>query len=170
VSARAEDTGGDQILAFAVKDREVADYHYRLYREIASLAAGALDPEKCASYEALLREELGANAHGEVDDESWQLKQSLRRRQTNMRRPTKGFAEYARASLTDTLTLYLHGICCDIDVETGPRQLASRYLRRRLKLLAQLLPAPKGYAVFPEDLDEDARGASPGHGPAEPAN
>jgi hypothetical protein len=53
----------------------------------------------------------------------------------------------------DTLTLYLHGICCDIDVDTGPRQLPSRFMRRRLMLLEELFPPPKGYAVFPEQLE-----------------
>ena len=50
------------------------------------------------------------------------------------------------------MTLYLHGICCDLDVETGPRQLASRHLRKRLELLEREFPPPSGYAVFPEDL------------------
>jgi len=59
---------------------------------------------------------------------------------------------YQAQSFIDTLTLYLHGICCDIDVDTGPRQLPSRYLRKRLQLLQELFPAPEGYAVFPEDL------------------
>ena len=58
----------------------------------------------------------------------------------------------ARQSFVDTLTLYLHGICCDIDVDTGPRQLPSRYLRKRLVLLEEVYPPPKGYAVFPEEL------------------
>jgi hypothetical protein len=38
----------------------------------------------------------------------------------------------------------------DIDVETGPRQMPSRYLRKRLELLFSLYPPPEGYAVFPE--------------------
>ena len=52
------------------------------------------------------------------------------------------------------MTLYLHGICCDIDVETGPRQLPSRYLRKRLQLLRSQYPPPDGYAVFPEEVKE----------------
>jgi hypothetical protein len=89
-----------------------------------------------------------------VDEASWHLKQLLLRRQTNVRRDTKLFREYALQSFVDTLTLYLHGICCDIDVETGPRQLPSRYLRRRLELLETLYPPPEGYAVFPEGLSK----------------
>jgi len=54
--------------------------------------------------------------------------------------------------LTDTLTLYLHGLCCDIDIEAGPRQLASRPLRKRLVLLREVLPPPKGIALFPEEI------------------
>jgi hypothetical protein len=50
-----------------------------------------------------------------------------------MKRERKDFSS-TRASLID-LTLFLHGICCDIDVETGPRQLLSRYLRKRLELI-----------------------------------
>jgi hypothetical protein len=88
--------------------------------------------------------------HGEVDEESWHMKQALLRRQSNVRKETKAFRDYARQSFIDTLTLYLHGICCDIDVETGPRQLQSRYLRKRLSLLYELFPPPEGYAVFPE--------------------
>jgi len=57
-----------------------------------------------------------------------------------------------RQSFIDTLTLYLHGICCDIDVEPGPRQIPSNHLRKRLQLLKELFPPPQGYAVFPEDL------------------
>jgi hypothetical protein len=47
--------------------------------------------------------------------------------------------------------LYLHGICCDIDVDPGPRQLASNHIRKRLRYLRGLYPPPEGYAVLPED-------------------
>ena len=66
---------------------------------------------------------------------------------------TNGAQKDAQVTLfVDSLTLFLHGICCDIDVETGPRQLASRHMRKRLELLRGFYPPPKGYAVFPEDL------------------
>ena len=64
------------------------------------------------------------------------------------------FADYVRQSFIDTLTLYLHGICCDIDVETGPRQLPSRHLRKRLDLLKSSIRLPAGYSVFPEDAEK----------------
>jgi hypothetical protein len=100
----------------------------------------------------LLRGELRNNTAGEVDQLGWELKQTLRRRQSKSVRESKLFREYARQALIDTLTLYLHGICCDIDVEAGPRQLPSRYLRKRLELLYEFFPPPERYAVFPEQV------------------
>jgi hypothetical protein len=149
--------GDQEILLFALKDQEVAEYHYRFYSMIASLIADRWSDDAQAGYAALLREELNAAVHGEVDEESWHVKQGLLRRQSNVRKETKLFRDYLRHSFVDTLTLYLHGICCDIDVETGPRQLASRYLRRRLNLLYSLYPPPSGYAVLPEHLKEPER-------------
>ena len=91
-------------------------------------------------------------AHGEVDEIAWRMKVELEDKDRDGVRPTKRFREYVRQSFIDTLTLYMHGICCDIDVETGPRQLPSNLLRKRLKFLKEQYPAPQGYAVFPEDL------------------
>jgi len=139
------------ILAFATKEEEMAEYHYCFYNAIAGLVAdGPSDTPARQRFDGLIREELAAEIHGEVDERSWRLKQSLLRRQTNTRKDTKLFQDYARQSFEDSLTLYLHGICCDIDVESGPRQMPSRHLRRRLELLATLFPPPKGYHVLPD--------------------
>ncbi len=143
--------GDETVLAFALKDQEVAEYHYRFYHLLATLLADQWSEDAEAKYTRLLREEVSADVHGEVDEPSWRLKQSLRR-STSVRK-SKGFREYARQSFADTMTLYLHGICCDIDVETGPRQLPSRYLRKRLQLMEDLFPPPAGYAVFPDQLE-----------------
>lgn len=139
-------------LVFAIKDVPVSEYHYHFYRALAGVLAGSMEGKIEDQYVALLREELTSRVHGEVDQAGWHLKQTLLRRQTNVRRETRLFHEYAVQSFVDTMTLYLHGICCDIDVETGPRQLPSRFLRRRLELLEILFPPPEGYAVFPEEL------------------
>jgi hypothetical protein len=145
-------------LVFPIKDVDLAEYHYRFYNQVAALAERDLTDENRSAYLGLLREELSAGVHGEVDESSWRHKQALRRRGTNFRRDSKGFREYARHSFTDTLTLYLHGICCDIDVDTGPRQLQSRHLRKRLEWMESVYPPPSGYAVFPEELaQQDAR-------------
>ncbi len=146
----------ETVLVFAFKEQDVAEYHYRLYRRLATLVADNLPVEPWDGYKANLREELNNAVHGEVDEESWQAKQALLRRQTGVKRDSRLFEEYARQSFIDTLTLYLHGICCDIDVETGPRQLPSRHLRKRLNFFKTMYPPPEGYAVFPED-DEPAK-------------
>lgn len=143
----------ETVLVFALKEQDVAEYHYRLYRRLAALVADHWSNEAAQTYKTIIREELTASIHGEVDDESWQAKQTLLRRQTNVKRESPLFEDYVRQSFIDTLTLYLHGICCDIDVETGPRQLPSRYLRKRLNALKTLYPPSAGYAVFPEDSE-----------------
>ena len=143
--------GEETVLAFALKDQEVAEYHYRFYHLLATLMAEHWSDDVETRYIRVLRDELSADVHGEVDEPSWRLKQAMRRSQ-NVRNG-KAFREYARQSFADTLTLYLHGICCDIDVDTGPRQLPSRYLRKRLLLLEELFAPPAGYAVFPEQLE-----------------
>ncbi len=139
-------------LFFTVKDEQVADYHYFFYDELAGLLVSRVPESVNEAWQRLLREELSAEVHGEVDERSWKQKQSLLRRPMASRRDGKPFRDYARDSFRDTMTLFLHGICCDIDVETGPRQIPSRFLRKRLELLKDLFPPPEGHAVFPEDL------------------
>jgi hypothetical protein len=139
-------------LLFTVKDEQVADYHYFFYDELAALLLSKLPAGAEEAWHRLLREELSAEVHGEVDDRSWHAKQKLLRKPMAGRKDGPPFREYSNDSFRDTLTLYLHGICCDIDVEAGPRQLPSRYLRKRLDALKNLFPPPEGHAVFPEDL------------------
>jgi hypothetical protein len=138
------------VLFFAVKEEEVSDYHYCLFNEIAVLAAKGWNSEIRDGFGSLLRGELAAKIRGEVDEKSWRLKQALQRKPGA--KEGKTYKEYARQAFIDTLTLYLHGICCDIDVETGPRQLPSRFVRKRLEFLQTQFPPPAGHAVFPEEL------------------
>jgi hypothetical protein len=144
----------EAVLVFALKDQEIADYHYHFFQLLASLTADNWTEEQQKAYTQLIRQELGSNVHGEVDERSWSLKMSLSRH-NGKAADTRAFREYVKHSFIDTLTLYLHGICCDIDVETGPRQLPSRYLRRRLQWMKQTFPPAQGYAVFPEDIREE---------------
>jgi hypothetical protein len=152
IPASAREIGDAVVLALAVRDLEIADYHYQFYNALSGVVAERWSQEIQERFFRTIREELSAEVHGEVDEKSWHLKQALLRRQTNVRKETKLFREYARQAFEDTLTLYLHGTCCDIDVETGPRQMPSRYLRRRIELLMSLFPPPEGYAVLPEQL------------------
>jgi hypothetical protein len=145
------ENGDLAMLFFTVKDEQVSDYHYHFYDELAALVSHRLPQKAQDTYYGLLREELSGEVHGEIDEKSWHLKQGLLRRPVTARKDGKPFRDYARQSFEDTMTLYLHGICCDIDVETGPRQLPSRHLRKRLEALKSLFPPPEGHAVFPED-------------------
>lgn len=143
---------GKAVLMLAVHHAGVAEYHYRLYQLLASLLVERWTDEVRERYEGLLREELNQRVYGEVDQPSWRLKQALTRRQRKFTGTSKAFTAYARQSFEDSMTLYLHGICCDIDVEAGPQQLPSRTLRKRLDALKEMYPPPGDYAVFPEDL------------------
>lgn len=152
VLASRVDMDNMTVLAFGAKEVEVADYHHSFYISIAQIVAERWPDDIQERFYRAIREELSAEVHGEVDERSWRLKQALLRRQTNVRKETKLFREYARQAFEDTLTLYLHGACCDIDVDTGPRQMPSRYLRKRIELMMALFPPPEGYAVLPEQL------------------
>jgi hypothetical protein len=137
-------------LFFAVKEEEISDYHYSLYNEIAAFVSRHWSHDVRDTFSAVVRAELTAKVHGEVDDKSWRLKQAIVRKPAG--KDAKAFKEYVRQAFEDTLTLYLHGICCDIDVEAGPRQMPSRQIRKRLEALYALFPPPAGHAVFPEEL------------------
>ena len=152
VAASSVEWRSEMFYFLAVKDIEVADCHYTFYNGLASLVSYRMKDRQRERFARLLREELSAETHGEVEEKSWRLKQSLRRRQSNLLRDTKLQREYFRQAFEDTATLYLHGLCCDIDVESGPRQLATRFLRKRLELLRELFPPPDGFALFPEEM------------------
>jgi hypothetical protein len=145
-------SGEPHIFAFAVQDIDSSDYHYNFYHALSILVFQTQPDSVLAGYRNILREELKGRAHGEVDDASWKAKLDLLKKESGVRGESKLFLEYARHSFVDTLTLFLHGICCDIDVEPGPRQIASRHLRKRLQFLQLEYPQPEGYAVFPEEL------------------
>jgi hypothetical protein len=102
---------GMTILVLATKEEDIANYHYTFYNALAALIADTWQFGPRESFYQQLREELSAEVHGEVDERSWHLKQALVRRQTNARKETKLFRDYARQAFEDTLTLYLHGTC-----------------------------------------------------------
>jgi hypothetical protein len=143
---------GQIFLFLAVRFEDLADYHYGFFHALAALVAEHMRGESRRRFEDLLREELTGQVHGEIDEKSWRLKEKVVQRRIDHHGRSKSLQEYFQQALIDTLTLYLHGLCCDIDIEAGPRQLASRYIRRRLLLLRELLPPPEGFALFPEDL------------------
>src|SRR3984957_4151531 len=86
--------GGETVLAFALKDQEVAEYHYRFYHLLATVLGEQWTDNVETGYSRLMREELNSDVHGEVDEASWRLKQALRRSQAAM--SAKAFRAYAR--------------------------------------------------------------------------
>ena len=147
-------TGEGSTLFFAIRGESAPEYHQTFFGTIAHLFGRQLGKAQQDVYNDLLIRELTENVHGEVDEASWDLKQKLRinenGRGVSLR--SKPFRVYAAQSLVDTMSLYMHGICCDIDVESGPRYIPSRWLRKRLEALYQMFPPPDGRPVLPEHL------------------
>ena len=141
---------GRAALFFATKEEEVSEFHFNFYHLLSQILAAHWNKDAAAAFSRLLKEEFASNVHGEIDEKSWQMKQALQSKPVS--NESKAFREYAKQAFVDTMTLYLHGICCDIDVETGPRQMPSRSVRKRLEVLHDLYPPPAGLAVFPEEL------------------
>jgi hypothetical protein len=141
------------IIALATSDVDMSEYHYTLYDAIAGQLTKRAPEGTIVEFGKLLRDELEASANGEIREDSWDLKQKyLHRTSGNGKREATLWNDYQRQAMRDTLTLFLHGICCDIDVEPGPRQLASRFIRKRLELFKGAFPPPEGYALFPEQV------------------
>ncbi|WP_180542321.1 hypothetical protein [Nevskia soli] len=148
-------TDGATLICLGVKGEDPSEYHQVFFSTIAHLLSRKLEIATIDKYAALLAAESKEHVHGEVNEESWQLKQGLPSTKGNGSGPnvkSKLFREYATQSFADTMTLYMHGICCDIDVETGPRQVPSRWLRKRLEALYEMFPPPNGRPVLPEHL------------------
>ncbi len=135
------------LMVFSTRSEPIPDFHDSLFHAITRICGPVVPKEFLDAYQHIVSAELTASVHGEVGENSWAMKQDLSRS-----RKGRKFGVYLAASFEDTMSLYLHGICCDIDVEKGPRQLASKYLRLRLDCLLQFFPPPKGFAVFPEQL------------------
>jgi len=136
-------------LFLAAQESNLNDYHYYFFRSIAAMVTEKMPPESQNAYIELLAAEIKHQVHGEMDEASWRMKQEYLEANGGKKKLGKGFFDYARQSMIDTMTLYLHGICCDIDVEPGPRQLASRSIRKRLEFLQDVCPPPEGMKVLP---------------------
>lgn len=139
-------------LVVAIQDLSPNEYHYNLYNALASLAWEVTPLETRDAWTQSLKDELKRGVHGEIDEISWQRKNEVLAKQAQPTRDSKLLRDYVRASFIDTMTLFLHGICCDIDVEPSPRQIPSTEIRRRLELLRRFYPLGEGYALFPEEL------------------
>ncbi len=148
----AVDHDGETFVYLAVRDEDMADSHDSFYYELARAIVRHADDAFVNRYVELIREELKGEARGELDERGWLLKEELLHAESGWSQDSDLPRGYVEQSLADTLGLYLHGLCCDIDVESGPRQLPSKWVRKRLLLLKELLPPPSGFALFPDEL------------------
>lgn len=154
-------------LVIATEDVSPNAYHYNLYSALSSLAWEVAPSDVRQAWAKSIKEELKRGVHGEIDEISWQRKNEVLSKQSQPLRDSKLLRAYLRASYIDTMTLFLHGICCDIDVEPSPRQIPSVEIRRRLELLRRFYPLGEGYALFPEEIGgrkalRDERRGTPG--------
>ena len=148
-----ESLADENCLFIAMLDEEFYDTHIVLYRALAQEIVQRGGADFARSFNEALDSELRGRANGEVHERAWRLKRDY----LQVKRPGSDrdevLAEYRQQALEDTLTLYLHGLCCDIEVDAGPKQLPSKLMRKRLLLLKDQLPPPAAVALFPEDLD-----------------
>lgn len=147
-----ETSKGENFLFLAIRDEDLFDAHVLLYRNLAEKVISSAGDEFTASFYSMVNGELSHRARGEVYETAWRLKKELLSYQGAATGKAEILARYQRQALEDTLTLYLHGLCCDIDVDAGPKQLPSKLIRNRLQLLKEQLPPPEGIALFPEEL------------------
>lgn len=147
-----QSTETEHYIFLATRNDEYYDAHILFYQALAARIVEGSGGEIQAVFNIVLDTELRRNAHGEINEYSWLRKKDLLSLAADAEDRQKYLDEYRSAALADTLTLYLHGLCCDIDLNNGPKQLASKHIRMRLGVLKDLLPPPKGVPLFPDDV------------------
>lgn len=145
-------TETEHFIFVAIRSDDYFDSHVLFYQALASRIIEHADGQLTEMFNLLLDTELKKNARGEVNEFAWLCKKDLLALAADAEERQRCLEAYRAAALADTLALYLHGLCCDIDLDNGPKQLASRYIRLRLHLLKDFLPPPKGVALFPDEL------------------
>ena len=145
-------SNGENYLFLAIRDEGLFDAHVLLYRNLAAKIISLAGDEFSEPFYAMVNSELSKRIRGEVFENAWQLKKELQCYRGDAEGMANVLARYQRQALEDTLMLYLHGLCCDIDLDRGPKQLPSKLIRARLMLLRSQLPPPEGIALFPEEL------------------
>ncbi len=143
---------GETYLFLAVRDEGLFDAHVLLYQNLAARAISLAGEDFSGPFYSLVNGELKKNVRGELQETAWELKKELLSYRGDAEGRSDLLARYQRQSLEDTLALYMHGLCCDIDLNAGPKQLPSKVIRTRLLLLKKQLPPPEGIALFPEEM------------------
>ena len=145
-------TETEHFIFVAIRSDDYFDAHVLFYQALASCIMKGAGDQLQMTFNMLVDVELRRNVHGEINESAWLRKKDLLALEADVDNKEQYLEEYRVAALADTLTLYLHGLCCDIDLDNGPKQLPSKYIRLRLSLLKELLPPPKGVALFPDEL------------------
>lgn len=146
------ETEAEHYIFVATRSDNYFDSHVLFYQALVSRIVERADGQLSEMFNLLLDTELKKNAHGEINEFAWLWKKDLLALAADAADRQSYVDAYRAAALSDTLVLYLHGLCCDIDLDNGPKQLASRYIRLRLQLLRDFLPPPEGVALFPDEL------------------
>ena len=149
-----EQRNGANYLFIAVRDEGLFDAHIVFFETLADRLIAEGGDEFVAPFNRLVEAELRSRANGELNERAWRAKQAVRTHPGDRAGKRRLKEQYLRQALKDTLTLYMHGLCCDLDVEGGPKQLPAQFIRKRLLLLKDQLPPPKGVALFPEELPD----------------
>lgn len=147
-----ETVGDESYLFVSAGFGEGTDIHEVLFGALAQQIVSSSDAPFVAPFHKLVSAELRNRVHGEVGDIAWDLKKSLLGLQPDEKERSDLLKRYLNQALRDTVALYLHGLCCDIDLRANPKQLASKYIRKRLLVIKDHLPPPAGVGLFPSDL------------------
>jgi hypothetical protein len=136
-------------LVLACRDLDPHDTGWEFLASVAELLRSRLRPEEVERYTSLLQEELGQGFEGEIDEEAYEAKQPLRRR-NRWSRTGPLFLKYRDASFTSTCAEYMHGLWHDVQIRVGPEHLPVPALRRRMVLMSEMFPPNPGYELFAE--------------------
>lgn len=136
-------------MVLACRDLDPHDTGWEFLASIAELLRARLTPDEVARYTLMLQEELAQEFEGEIDEEAYEAKRSLRRR-NRWSRTGPQFLKYRDVSFASTCAEYIHGLWHDVQIRLGPEHLPVRVLRRRMILMAELFPPNPGYELFAE--------------------
>ncbi len=136
-------------MVLACRDLDPHDTGWEFLAAVAELLRLRLTPEERERYTSLLHEELRKGLEGEIDEEAYEAKQPLRRRD-RWARTGPQFLNYRDISFTSTCAEYMHGLWHDVQIQLGPEHLPVPALHKRMALMAEMFPPNPGYQLFAE--------------------
>jgi hypothetical protein len=134
-------------LVIACRDLDPHDTGWEFLASVAELLRSRLAQGEVGRYTKLLQEELSEGFEGEIDEDAYEAKQLLRRRNRWLRTGPQ-FQKYRDVSFTSTCAEYIHGLWHDVQIRLGPEHLPVSALRQRMLLMAEMFPPNPGYELF----------------------